>query len=424
MRLKKILSLLGVITILAGILPIPVHAISSATGSCVDFDACFYSETVSQADICDVTLGGSAGSGPLYGPRFPKVDDTQKLADAIKAYIGNTKPNSPFNDQGVVNKLVALGVQYDVSPAFATAQLQIENSFATVGYGRPPQNNAFNIRNGSSGFRSYSDYTASMEDYYKLISGKLYLGPPSNFTSIEQILNRYAPPSENQTNLYLATTLQIVQKIMKPFENGSTTQAATDPTTTNTATSSCSTSSGGEIGWKLTGSGALVNYDQTDPKYSNHPYGKGKTPIGESGCGPTSVAMVVATLTGDKSINPITIADKYGDQYHTSAGSSHELFTTAAKDYNLNMVNLGTDLSKVPEIIKAGGLVIISVDPGYFTNNGHIMVIRAITTDGTGFYLADPNGQGLHGDSETKSYDAAFLQGQGALKGIWGYTKK
>jgi hypothetical protein len=181
--------------------------------------------------------------------------------------------------------------------------------------------------------------------------------------------------------------------------------------------------SGDILGWTLSGSCQMVSYDQGDSRWANVPYGDGKSPIADSGCGPTSLAMVGATLLNNTAITPETVAIKYGNQYHIAEGTSWGLFPVYAADNNLGFKDLGTDLNAAAGIIRSGGLVVISVDPGYFTSAGHLMVIRAVNPDGTLFYLADPNGDGVHGDSETRGFSADFLRSQGSMKHLWGYTK-
>jgi hypothetical protein len=180
---------------------------------------------------------------------------------------------------------------------------------------------------------------------------------------------------------------------------------------------------GSILGWQLTGECRMVSYDQGDPRWANLAYGRGKSPLAESGCGPTSLAMIGATLLNNTTITPATVANKYGDKYHVSEGTSWGLFPVYAQDNGLTFKDLGTDLNGAAEIIRAGGLVVISVDPGYFTDRGHLMVIRAISQDGTEFYLADPAGKGAQGDSETRAFSAAFLRSTGSMKHLWGYTK-
>lgn len=171
----------------------------------------------------------------------------------------------------------------------------------------------------------------------------------------------------------------------------------------------------------------MVSYDQGDPKWADHPYGTDGTfnsPLRESGCGPTSLAMIGATLLGDKTITPVTIADRYGDEYHIDGGSSWALFPRFAQDYNLKIKDIGKDFGAAAQIIRNGGLVLISVDPGYFTPGGHLMVIRAVTADGSGFYLADSNGDGYNNNqSEVKAFSPNDFVTKGSLKNLWGFTR-
>ena len=183
-------------------------------------------------------------------------------------------------------------------------------------------------------------------------------------------------------------------------------------------------SSAGENGWDLTGAHKMTFFDQCDGPWQNHPYGKGKSSVCEGGCGISSLAMVVSTLKGKKT-DPTTLADRYGDQYHHN-GTDWSLWPVAAKDYDLQYSDLGTDLNKASEVIKAGGLVIGSFGAGKFTSQGHFMVIRALDGKG-GFYLADPNNKGNksmgRGDTNNTAYSADTLRKEGALMHLWGFKK-
>lgn len=186
---------------------------------------------------------------------------------------------------------------------------------------------------------------------------------------------------------------------------------------------------GGANGFELS---QMVSYEQFDKQWSGESYGTGRASIAESGCGPTSLAMIGATLLGDKSITPLVVAKRYGDTYHVTEGTSWGLMSVFAKDYGLKFKDLGKDLGEAAQIIRSGGLVLISVDgakdnPGYFTSSGHLMVIRAVTADGAGFYLADPNGDTSKNDIETRAFSPDFLIDGGRDKGqmlhLWGYYR-
>ncbi len=401
--------------ILLTLLPTQALALTASELQIVQYQASRYDPNASDS-FC---VGGPGGSGPLYGLHFPQVPDTGALANSIDTFIKNTEPGSPLNGMG--NAFVSLGEKYDVNPALAIANAEKESQLGTTGHGPAPQNNDFGIRgSGEGGFKNFATQTDGITDYYQLLQSD-YIGPPSNFTTVRQMMYKYAPPSDgNDTEGYISFIESVEQKIL----GGLTTGNATDTAALTAGCGSAQLTSAGALGWDLSGPHVMVSYDQGDPRWASDPYGAGKASIGSSGCGPTSIAMVVATLTGNSSVTPLTIANKYGGQYHPAGdGTSWAVFPVVGRDYGLQEQNLGTDLSSVPAILKQGGLVIISVGAGYFTSDGHIMVIRAVSADGTQFFLADPNGTGRHGDSETRGFTASFLIGEGHLKGLFAYTK-
>lgn len=409
--MRRWLSLTLILAFMVALLPTSSLAASSDQKLCAQYGACWYDAN----SAC--LASGPAGSGPLMGPFFPKVSDTADLVTRIQAYLNTTQPDSPFVQN--TQQLVTLGQKYNVNPAFMIGDAQDETSLGTAGYGRS-QNNPYDIRgDGPGGFAAYPTFAAGIEAYYQQISSGSYLGAPTNMTTILQIEEKATPFGDGANNPVAKTAL--IQGTMTKILGG----IATDASSTAIApVSSCGaiTTSAGALGWDLSGPHAMVNYDQGDPRWANDPYGAGKDSIGSSGCGPTSMAMVAATLTGNTSITPLTIANQYGAQYHTD-GTSWAVWPVFASDYGLTYTNLGTNLTAAANIIRQGGLVIIAVNQGYFTNDSHLMVIRAVTADGTGFYLADPNGDGLHHDSETRAFTADFLAGQGNMIGLFGFTK-
>lgn len=411
--MKRLVAIVTTVGLVMALLPSTTLAATADQKLCAQYGACWYDANA------QCLISGPAGTGPLLGPFFPKVSDTKDLVTRIQAYLKDTQPDSPF--ASVVPQLVQLGQQYNVNPGFMIGDAQNETSLGTAGFGRPPQNNPYDIRgNGPGGFAAYPTFTDGIEAYYKQISSGDYLGPPTSMTTILQIEMKATPFGDGANNP-VAKTQQIVQTMQKIL-GGITT---TGDSNAIAPVSSCGagSTSAGALGWDLSGAHAMVSYDQGDPQWASHPYGAGKTPIGQSGCGPTSMAMVAATLTGNNSITPVTIADRYGAKYHGTDGTDWSVFPVFAADYGLKESDLGTNLQAAANIIRQGGLVIISVAPGYFTSTGHLMVIRAVTPDGTGFYLADPNGKGHNGDSETRAFTAGFLLGQGNMQNLWGFSK-
>lgn len=138
------------------------------------------------------------------------------------------------------------------------------------------------------------------------------------------------------------------------------------------------------------GSTDVVYFNQADSRWKSIPYGKTGT-IGKSGCGPTSLAIVVSTL-GNKTVNPVEMARwSYKNGYYAEGvGSYHSLIPNAAKHFGLNVE--GSKTSEVDKIIQAlsnGQLVIVIMGKGHFTSSGHFIVLRGITEEGK-MLVADP----------------------------------
>lgn len=169
----------------------------------------------------------------------------------------------------------------------------------------------------------------------------------------------------------------------------------------NSQTNSCAPATGG--GSVVDG---FVVYNQYDPKWANKPYGQGDatSTIAKSGCGPSSVAMVVATLV-DPSVNPETIASKYGQYYISGQGSSWGLMDNAPKDYGLKSTQIGADMEAAKTALRSNKLIIASgKGPKPFTNGGHILVLRGITDSGK--LLIGDSG---HRDTSTVEHEEAAL---------------
>ncbi|WP_455088849.1 C39 family peptidase [Peptoanaerobacter stomatis] len=124
-----------------------------------------------------------------------------------------------------------------------------------------------------------------------------------------------------------------------------------------------------------------VYFNQADGRWANHPYA-GSTSYWAA-CGPTSMAMVISTLTG-KSISPpnmMDIATKSGYACNGS-GSYHTIVPGLAKQFGLKCSGIGNDASKLKKALENGHLVVALMGKGDFTKNGHFIVLRGITSSG------------------------------------------
>ncbi len=144
-----------------------------------------------------------------------------------------------------------------------------------------------------------------------------------------------------------------------------------------------------------------ISYLQTDPRWANVDYSaKGeKTTIGKSGCGPTAMAMVLATWA-DKSVTPKSecawaLAHGYKAPHQ---GTYYGYFAPAAKRFGLTckMLN-GASIYGKPNspyhaqakaAVDQGDLVIACMGRGLWTSSGHFVLVWKIT--GNTIYINDP----------------------------------
>jgi len=110
------------------------------------------------------------------------------------------------------------------------------------------------------------------------------------------------------------------------------------------------------------------------------------TNIGISGCGPTSLSMVMSRLT-DNLIYPNEMAQK-ASKFMNNGGMDWAFIDHVAKEYNVKVSDVNLDEDKMIEALKDSPLL-ISVGRGYFTLYGHILVIDSYK-DGK-FIINDPN---------------------------------
>lgn len=140
------------------------------------------------------------------------------------------------------------------------------------------------------------------------------------------------------------------------------------------------------------GETTVVYYNQGDKPWNSMLYGTLKT-IAQSGCGPTSMAIVISTFTGQDITPQITSNWSYKNGYLVEgysngrpyAMSSHALIPALAKEYGLSCegVPKGTDTKdKIRKALSEGKLIVAIMGPGHFTSGGHFMVLRGITKDG------------------------------------------
>ena len=132
----------------------------------------------------------------------------------------------------------------------------------------------------------------------------------------------------------------------------------------------------------------VVYFNQLDERYANQPYGTDN--IGGYGCGPTSMAIVVSSLTDDM-VDPVEMAKwAYDNGYWCSkSGSYHALIPAAAKKWGFPVEGCpATEPQRIVDALSDGKLVVALMTKGHFTSSGHFIVLRGVADEK--ILVADP----------------------------------
>lgn len=136
----------------------------------------------------------------------------------------------------------------------------------------------------------------------------------------------------------------------------------------------------------------VMYYNQMDERWADIMYGTSST-IGQGGCGPTSMAIVVSTLTGEAH-DPVELARWFVANGHRCEGngSYHSLIPAAASAYGLSCEK-NLDAQEIVDALSSGKLVVVIMNKGHFTRGGHFIVLRGVTSEGK-ILVADPASYG------------------------------
>ena len=141
----------------------------------------------------------------------------------------------------------------------------------------------------------------------------------------------------------------------------------------------------------LTGGSVDVTYFcQSDDEWKDQPYGADT--IGPYGCGPTVMAIAVASLT-DTDTDPAAMAAwavEHG-YWARRSGSYHSIVLGTARSFGLlaePFTSRNTD--DMLGALSQGKMLVALMGPGHFTVGGHFILLRGLTPDGQ-VLVADPN---------------------------------
>lgn len=147
-----------------------------------------------------------------------------------------------------------------------------------------------------------------------------------------------------------------------------------------------------------------VSYLQTDSRWAKWPYSNynENTNIGASGCGPTAMAMVIATWV-DPSVTPVTTCQWSLDHGYkaTGNGTYQSYFVPQAAVYGLECYRVNTSSlqymssanaakyhQEAHDAVDEGHLVICLMGKGLWTSSGHF--ILWYSNDGDDVLINDP----------------------------------
>ena len=142
----------------------------------------------------------------------------------------------------------------------------------------------------------------------------------------------------------------------------------------------------------LTGGGIeVVYYNQTDEARSEQKYGSDL--LSTHGCGPTAMAMAVASLTGEP-VDPEDMAQLCVNQGYwcKNHGSYLSIVQGIAGTYGLNCESLDTDTLNADDLylrLSVGYIAVALMTKGHFTKGGHFILLRGTTLSGE-ILVADP----------------------------------
>lgn len=137
--------------------------------------------------------------------------------------------------------------------------------------------------------------------------------------------------------------------------------------------------------------GPLTYYNQGDSRWGNYLWG-GKDPLSIYGCGPTIMAMLITSLTGNQ-VLPADAANWAASNrcWAPEDGSYHCLIQHASSAFGIEAVPIRDySVNGIQQALNSNRLVIALVGKGHFTQRGHFLIITRMTEEGK-VRIADPN---------------------------------
>lgn len=162
--------------------------------------------------------------------------------------------------------------------------------------------------------------------------------------------------------------------------------------------------------------GEIPLFLQWDKRWGYNEYGNDMLAI--TGCGPTSLSMVIVGLTGDLSADPGAVAafSQSHGFWVDGKGTDWGLMTSGAEAYGLKATEVPLWENSIIKQLQAGHPVICAMGPGVFTTTGHFIVIYGY--ENGEFLINDPNS--LARSEQRWTYSSFESQ----VSILWAYSTK
>lgn len=134
----------------------------------------------------------------------------------------------------------------------------------------------------------------------------------------------------------------------------------------------------------------LIYYNQGEEPWANALYGR--DPISGYGCGPTAMAMVVSSLSG-QAVDPAQMAEIACEEgcWAPRSGSYLSIVQDLGQRFGLETRSCGIiTADELCQRLASGELLVALMGPGHFTSGGHFIVLRGVSLTGE-ILVADPN---------------------------------
>lgn len=160
---------------------------------------------------------------------------------------------------------------------------------------------------------------------------------------------------------------------------------------------------------------SLIYFSQWDQRWAFKQYNGGN--IASTACGPTTLAVLYANMTGDTSITPDKMSD-FAEENNFSVpghGSSWELMSVGAAAFGLQAEVVPLDEGVMKKTLNQGRPMIAILGPGEnFTTSGHFILIWAVEDDK--FQVIDVFD--IHNSNRLWDYD----EFAGQVQNLWAYS--